>query len=427
MTIHGHTRVDNYYWLNQRENPEVLDYLKAENAYQEAMMKHTEPLQEQLFKEITGRIKQDDMSVPVKHKGYWYYSRYEEGMEYPLYCRKPVETHSMRPDDAEQILLNGYEMSKGYTFFDVGGYSISPDNSLIAYSIDTVSRRQYQIFIKEIATGKMFSEVIQNTTGNMVWANDNKTIFYSVKDESLRPCRIMRHELGTDPKDDLEVYFEDDATFVSFVSKTKSERYIVIISESTLTSEIRFIDADRPKDEFKIVNKRQHDLLYGVGHYGDYFYILTNADGAKNYKLMRTPVNATEKENLEEVLPHRDDVLIEDFDLFSEFMVVEERSKGLVNLRVMSYDGAVDYYINFEEPAYTVETSANPEFDTHLVRYIYTSMTTPASVYQYDMVEKKVELLKRQEVMGGYEPSDYVTERLYAPAKDGVLVPISLV
>lgn len=432
MTVHGHTRVDNYYWLKERENPDVIEYLKAENAYEEAMMKHTEPLQNQLFNEIVGRIKQDDMSVPVKHKGYWYYTRYEEGMEYPLYCRKAVVIPSeAKPSEeshaAEQVLLDGYEMSKGYSYFNVGGYSISPDNSLIAYSIDTVSRRQYQIFFKEIETGKMFSEVIQNTSGNMVWANDNKTIFYSVKDESLRSCRIMRHELGTDPKDDMEVYYEDDATFYAFVSKTKSERYILIILESTLTSEIRYIDADNPKDEFKIVQKRQHDLLYGVGHYGDFFYILTNADGAKNYKLMRTPVNATGKNNWEEVIAHRDDVLIEDFDLFSEFLVLEERTKGLVNLRVISWDGKNDYYINFGEPAYTVETSANPEFETQNLRYIYTSMTTPASVYQYDMKKKTSELLKRQEIVGGYDPSDYVTERLYAPAKDGVLVPISLV
>lgn len=436
MTIHGHTRVDNYYWLKERENPEVIDYLKAENAYLEAMMKHTEPLQDQLFKEITGRIKQDDMSVPVKHHGYWYYTRFEEGMEYPLYCRKPakagdnpaiISNEVVHSSADEQVLLDGYEMSKGYAFFDVGGYSISPDNRLIAYSIDTVSRRQYQIFFKEIASGKMFSEVIQNTSGNMVWANDNKTVFYSVKDESLRSCRIMRHEIGTDPKDDVEVYYEDDATFYAFVSKTKSEKYIVIILESTLTSEIRFIDADRPKDEFRVFNPRQHDLLYGVGHYGDYFYILTNADGARNYKIMRTPVGATEKANWEEVIAHREDVLIEDYDIFNDFLVIEERCQGLVNLRVMSWDGKTDYYINFGEPAYTVETSANPEFDTHQLRYIYTSMTTPATVYQYDMMEKKAELLKRQEVVGGFNPSDYVTERLMAPAKDGVMVPISLV
>ena len=421
MTIHGHTRVDNYYWLKERDNQEVIDYLKAENAYMEAMMKHTEPLQNQLFDEIVGRIRQNDMSVPVKHHGYWYYTRFEEGMEYPLYCRRLDGTED------EQVLLDGYQMSKGYTYFDVGGYSVSPNNELIAYSIDTVSRRQYQIFFKEIATGKMFTEVIGNTSGNMVWANDNKTIFYSVKDESLRSCRIMRHELGTDPKDDVEVYYEDDATYYAFVSKTKSEKYIVIILESTLTSEIRFIDADHPHDEFKVFNPRQHDLLYGVGHYGDYFYILTNADGAKNYKIMRTPIGATEKENWEEVISHRDDVLIEDYDIFKDFLVIEERWQGLVNLRVMTWDGKTDYYINFGEPAYTVETSANPEFDTHYLRYIYTSMTTPASVYQYDMECQTAELLKRQEVVGGFEPSDYVTERLMAPAKDGVMVPISLV
>ena len=436
MTMHGHTRVDNYYWLKERENPEVVDYLKAENAYQEEMMKHTEPLQNQLFDEIVGRIRQDDMSVPVKHHGYWYYTRFEEGMEYPLYCRKLVkegDNPTVIPNvveespSNEQILLDGYEMSKGYTYFDVGGYSISPNNELIAYSIDTVSRRQYQIFFKEIATGKMFHEVIQNTSGNMVWANDNKTVFYSVKDESLRSCRIMRHQLGTDPKDDVEVYYEEDATYYAFVSKTKSDRYIVIILESTLTSEIRYIDADHPEAEFKVFNRRQHDLLYGVGHYGDYFYILTNADGAKNYKIMRTPVNATEKENWEEVIAHRDDVLIEDYDIFKDFLVIEERSQGLVHLRVMSWDGKTDYYINFGEPAYTVETAANPEFDTQYLRYIYTSMTTPASVYQYDMIGQTAELLKRQEIVGGFEPSDYVTERLMAPADDGVMVPISLV
>lgn len=430
MTIHGHTRVDNYYWLNERENPEVIDYLNAENAYEKEMMKHTEPLQDQLFKEIVGRIKQEDISVPLRHKGYVYYTRYEEGMEYPIYCRKlsiSEDIDETMEKSAEEVLLDGYEMSKGYSFFDVGGYSISPDNQLIAYSIDTVSRRQYQIFVKEISTGKMYPEVIQNTTGNMVWANDNKTIFYSMKDESLRSCRIMRHEIGTDPKEDVEVYYEKDETFYAFVGKTKSDRYIVITLDSTMSSEIRFIDADRPKDEFKIFQKRQDDMLYGVGHYGDYFYVTTNADGAKNFKIMRTPVNATEKENWQEFIPYREDVLIEDFDIFSDFIVIEERKNGLVNMRVLSWDGKTDYYIDFGEPAYTVGTSANPEFDTHFLRYSYNSMTTPNSVYQYDMVNRTAKLMKRQEIVGGYEPSEYVTERLYAPAKDGVLVPISLV
>lgn len=430
MTIHGHTRVDNYYWLNERENPEVIDYLKAENAYEQEMMKHTEPLQHQLFEEIIARIKQDDVSVPVRHKGYVYYSRFEEGMEYPIYCRRRAlndDYLDLTRQGEEEILLNGYEMSRGYSFFDIGAYNVSPDNQLIAYSVDTVSRRQYQIFVKEIATGKMFPEVIQNTTGNMVWANDNRTIFYSMKDESLRSCRIMRHEVGTDPKDDVEVFYEEDATFYAYISKTKSDRYIVIVSESTLSSEVRFIDADRPRDEFKVFQKRQADMLYGIGHYGEYFYIITNADGAKNFKVMRTPVNATEKENWKEFISYRENVLVEDIDIFADFIVVEERINGLTNLRVLSWDGQTDYYIDFGEAAYTVGASANPEFDTHLLRYAYTSMTTPSSVYQYDMVSKTAKLLKQQEIVGGYNPSDYVTERLMAPAKDGVLVPVSLV
>ncbi|MBP9994227.1 MAG: S9 family peptidase [bacterium] len=430
MTIHGHTRVDNYYWLNERENPEVIDYLKAENAYEQEMMKHTEPLQHQLFEEIIARIKQDDVSVPVRHKGYVYYSRFEEGMEYPIYCRRRAlndDYLDLTRQGDEEVLLNGYEMSRGYSFFDIGAYNVSPDNQLIAYSVDTVSRRQYQIFVKEIATGKMFPEVIQNTTGNMVWANDNKTIFYSMKDESLRSCRIMRHEVGTDPKDDVEVFYEEDATFYAYISKTKSDRYIVIVSESTLSSEVRFIDADSPRDEFKVFQKRQADMLYGIGHYGEYFYIITNADGAKNFKVMRTPVNATGKENWKEFISYRENVLVEDIDIFADFIVVEERINGLTNLRVLSWDGRTDYYIDFGEAAYTVGASANPEFDTHLLRYAYTSMTTPSSVYQYDMVSKTAKLLKQQEIVGGYNPSDYVTERLMAPAKDGVLVPVSLV
>lgn len=424
ITVNGDTRIDNYYWLNQRENPKVIEYLKAENAYADEMMRPTEDLQNQLFEEIVGRIKQEDMSVPVTKNGYSYYSRYEKDMEYPIYCRKKILPDALGD---EEVLLDGYEMSRGYSFFDVGGYSISPDNKLIAYSIDTVSRRQYHIFIKEIESGRMFDEDIQNTTGNMVWANDNRTIFYSVKDDSLRSCKIMRHELGTDPVDDVEVFYESDTTFNVFVSKTKSEKYILIISDSTLSSECRFLDADNPRGSFKVFQKRLPDMLYGIGHYGDYFYIQTNAGGAINYKIMRTPVNATEMENWEEVLPCRNDVLIEDFDLFSDYLVIEERSKGLVNLRVMSWNGDEDYYIDFGEPAYTVYVSSNPEFNTRFLRYSYNSMTTPHSVYQYDMKEKKTELLKRQEIVGGYEPSDYVTERLFAPSDDGQMIPVSIV
>ena len=422
LHAHGEIRVDNYYWLNERENPEVIEYLQQENLYQETMMKDTEELQKQIYDEIVGRIKQDDVSYPIKRNGYYYYSRYEEGQEYPVYCRRKDNM-----ENPEEILLDGNKMAEGHHYFDLGAYSISPDNRLIAYSVDTVSRRQYHIFIKEIETGKMFSEDIENTTGNMVWANDNSTLFYTKKDDTLRSCMVMRHKLNEEVKNDELVYFEEDTAFSCYVSKTKSRRYIMIISDSTMSSEVRFVDADKPYDEFKIFQKREHDHLYGIGHYGEHFYILTNVDGAKNFKIMKTPLDMTEKENWVELLAHREDVLIEDFDLFSDYLVIEERKEGLVKIRVMTWDGATDYYIDFGEPTYTAYSSANPDFDSHLLRYGYNSMTTPASLYEYDMVKRESVLLKRQEIIGGYEPSDYVTERHYAPSHDGVMVPVSLV
>lgn len=428
LMTHGDLRIDNYYWLNERENPDVIDYLEQENLYQETMMKDTEPLQKLLYDEIVARIKQDDVSYPIKRNGYYYYSRYEEGKEYPVYCRRKDNM-----DMPEQILLDGNEMAKGHAFFDIGAYSISPDNRLMAYSVDTVSRRQYDIYVKFIGESDeqtadlTFPEVVKNTTGNMVWANDNATLFYSTKDESLRSCKIMRHKLNDNPDNDELVYFEDDTTFSCFVGKSKSRRYIMIVSESTLSSEIRFIDADRPYDEFKIFQKRQDDLLYGIGHYGNDFYILTNADGAKNFKIMKTPVDKTEKANWVELLAVRDNVLIEDFDLFSDFLVIEERCEGLVKIRVRSWDGNTDYYIDFGEPTYTAYSAGNPDFDSHLLRYGYNSMTTPSSLYEFDMIKRESVLLKRQEIVGGYEPSDYVTERHLAPSHDGVMVPISLV
>ncbi len=425
LIAHGDIRIDNYYWLNERDNQDVIDYLEEENRYQEEMMKDTEPLQQQIYNEIVGRIKQDDVSYPLKKNGYYYYSRYEEGKEYPIYCRRKDNM-----DNPEQILLDGNKMAEGYHYFDIGAYSVSPDNKLLAYSVDTVSRRQYDICFKGIEGEKgngLESEIIRNTTGNMVWANDNETIFYSSKDETLRSCKIMRHKLGDDPDNDKLVYFEDDTAFSCFVGKSKSRRFIMIVSESTLSSEVRFLDADNPDGEFKVFQKRQQDLLYGVGHYEDCFYILTNADGAKNFKIMKTPVAATEKENWTELMPHRDDVLIEDFDLFSEFLVIEERKEGLVKIRVLTWDMQTDYYIDFGEPTYTAYSAGNPDFDSHLLRYGYNSMTTPASLYEFDMKERQSVLLKRQEIVGGYEPADYVTERHLAPSHDGVMVPISLV
>lgn len=422
MTMHGHTRVDNYYWLNERENLEVLAYLEAENQYVDSCLKHTEPLQEQLFKEITGRIKQDDNSVPVKIRDYYHYTRFEEGKEYPIICRKK---HSL--EAPEEILLNGNQLAEGHAFFQIGEISLSEDDRLLAYSVDTVSRRIYTVYVKDLATGELVGEPIPNTSGNIVWASDNATLFYGVKDETLRPCKIMRHRLGTPVADDVQVYEETDETFVCYISKTKSRKYLIITSDSTLSSECRILESNQPEGEFRVFQERQPDMLYGIDHYKEHFYIQTNADGAKNYKIMRTPVGQTEMAHWTEVVAHREHVMIEGFTIFDKFFVIEEREGGLVKIRVKSWDGRNNHYLDFGEPAYTAGVGANPDFDAVTLRYAYNSMTTPSSVYEYDMEKRTKTLLKQQEVVGGYNPGDYVTERLMAPSHDGVLVPISIV
>ncbi len=422
MTMHGHSRVDNYYWLNERENPEVKAYLDAENQYAEACLKHTEPLQEQLFKEITGRIKQDDNSVPIKIRDYYYYTRYEEGGEYPIYCRKK---HSL--EAPEEILLDGNVLAEGYAFFEIGEVSLSENDRLLAYSVDTVSRRIYTVYIKDMETGMLIGKPITGTSGNVVWASDNKTLFYGVKDETLRPFKIMRHQIDTNSNDDVEVYCENDEAFICYISKTKSRKYLIINSDSTLSSECRILESDQPEKEFRVFQERQSDMLYVIDHYREHFYIQTNAEGARNFKIMRTPVRHTGKSNWEEIVPHRDRVMIEGFTIFDKFFVIEEREEGLVKIRVKLWNGDIDYYIGFEEPAYTVAVGANPDFDAVTFRYSYNSMTTPPSVYEYDMEKCTRILLKRQEIVGGYNPEEYVTERLMASSHDGVLVPISLV
>lgn len=422
MTMHGHTRIDNYYWLKERENPEVLAYLDAENQYAEACLKHTKPLQEQLFNEMTGRIKQDDNSVPIKIRDYYNYTRYEEGKEYPLFCRKK---HSL--EATEEILLDCNALAEGHAFFDIGEVSLSEDDRLLAYSVDTVSRRIYTAYLKNLDTGELVGESIPGTSGNLVWAGDNVTLFYGVKDETLRPCKIMRHRLGTPVADDVEVYCESDETFVCYVSKTKSKKYLIINSESTLSSECRILENDHPEGVFRVFQERQQDMLYGIDHYGEHFYIQTNADGAKNYKIMRTPIRQTEKPNWEEVVPHRVQVMIEGVTIFDKFFVIEEREGGLVKIHVKSWDGSTDYYLDFGEPTYTAGVGANPNFEAVTLRYSYNSMTTPSSVFEFDMEKRTKTLLKQQEIVGGYNPEAYVTERLMAPSHKGVLVPISIV
>jgi len=422
LTLHGDTRIDDYYWLKERDNPEVIDYLEAENEYLKTVLKHTEPLKEKLYDEIIGRIKQTDMSVPYKEQGYYYYTRYEEAKEYPIYCRKKGSLEA-----EEEILLNVNEMAEGYKFFHVAGFTVSYDNNLIAYGVDTVSRRKYTIYFKNLKTGEILKDQIPITSGSAAWANDNKTVFYAARDEeTLRPYKIMKHVLGTDVSTDKEIFNEPDVTFNTYVYQSKSKKFIFIVSYHTLYSEYRFLAADNPEGEFKIFQPREKDLLYGIDHYQDKFYIRTNLE-AKNFRLMETPIDKTTKENWKEVIPHRKDVLLEQFEVFKDFLVVNERKNGLTNLRIIKWDDQSDHYLDFGEEAYVAYIAHNPEFDTDLLRFGYMSLTTPNSVFDYNMKTKEKELLKQQEVVGDFDPKNYKTERLYATAKDGIKIPISLV
>jgi len=421
LTIHGDTRIDNYYWLKQRDDPKVIEYLKAENAYKEAVMKHTEELQDKLYNEIVGRIKKTDMSVPYLDNGYYYYSRYEEGDDYPIYARKKGSL-----DAQEEIMLDVQEMSKGHSFYSVVGLSVSPNNKYLSYGVDTVSRRKYTIHIKDLATGKILEDKILNTTGRAVWANDNTTLFYTTKDDTLRAYKIFRHVLGTDPAQDAEVYHEKDPTFSTAVYKTKSDQYLIIASYQTLSSEMRYLDANNPTGDFQIFQERERDHEYSISHYKDKFYIVTNWN-AQNFRLMETEVNKTEKSNWKEVIPHRRDVLLNGMDAFEDYLVLSERKDGLRQIRVMTQSGDRDFYIDFKEEAYTAYPTNNPELDTEILRFSYSSLTTPRTVYDYNMRTGDRKLLKRQEVLGDFDPDDYHSERLSASARDGTKVPISLV
>lgn len=421
LTTHGHTRIDNYYWMNERENPEVIAHLEAENAYKEEVMAHTEALQEELYSEIKSKIKQEDESVPYKKNGYFYYTRKVPETEYYLVGRKKGDLAA-----EEQIMLDVNKMAVGHEYFALGGSSVSPSNKILAYGVDTVSRRKYTVHFKNLETGELLADEIPLTTGGVTWANDNRTVFYVLKDEvTLRSEKIMKHTLGTPVEDDVVVFYEDDETFNTFVFKPKSEKFLIIGSESTLTSEYRFLDANNPDGEFKIIQPRTRGLEYSVDHFGGYFYIRTNRD-ALNFKLVKTPISATGVENWEEVIPHRDDIYLSDFDIFKDYLVVSERKEGITALRVMPWSGQ-EYYIDFEEEVYTVAPNVNLEFDTNIFRFTYTSLTTPNSVYDYNMKTRERELLKQDEVLGGFDKNNYVTKRVYATAMDGTKIPITLV
>ncbi len=424
LSIHGDTRLDTYYWLNDREDPEVIQYLEDENSYTRAVLKSTEKMQKQLFEEMKGRIKEDDSSVPYFLNDYWYIRRYEKGKDYPIFTRKHKTL-----DAAEEILLDVNELAKDLSYCQVSGLSVSPDNTKLTYGIDTLSRRIYTIKVKDLISGETHKDEIHGVSSYAAWAADSETFFYTLKDkETLRTDKIFRHKIGDTQADDAMVFEEKDETFYAFVYPSKSREYIMIGSTSTLTSEYRYLPSDKPTGKFKTIQKRQRGLEYNVAHFEDMFYISTNADNSTNFKLVKVPVASPNKKNWTDVLPHRDDVLLEGVELFRDFMVVSERIDGLLQLRVVKWDGSEDYYMDFESETYSASLGTNVDFDAQTFRYNFTSLTTPSSVIDFNTVTKTKEVKKEQEVLGGtFDKSNYVAERLWATAGDGTKIPISLV
>ncbi|HEY1194657.1 S9 family peptidase [Flavobacterium sp.] len=421
---HKETRIDNYFWLNDRENSEVIDYLNQENAYYESMTSHTQNLKDNLFEEMKGRIKEDDSSVPYFYNGYFYITRFETGQDYPIFARKKGSLSA-----EEEILFNCNEMAKGHAYFKLGGLSISPDNKFASFGVDIVGRRIYTIQIKNLETGEILADKIENVTGASVWANDNNTIFYVRQDQvTLRADKVFRHKLNTVSEKDVLVYDETDDTFNVSISKEKSRKYIVIGSGSTLTTEYRILNSNDPDGEFAVFQPRVRGLEYSISHYEDSFYVLTNKDKATNFKLMKTPENKTGKKNWVDLIPHREDVLLEDIEIFKNYLVVEERSNGLNHIRIMPWGDEPDYYLPFGSETYNAYTTTNVDFDTDILRYSYQSLATPSSVIDFNMKTKTKEILKEQQVLGGkFDKNNYIEERIWATARDGVKVPISMV
>ncbi len=422
-SIHNDIRMDEYYWLKDKDNPEVIDYLERENDYYEKATSHTVEFQNELFEEMKARIKEDDSSVPYFYNGYWYVSRYEKGKEYPIYTRKRETL-----DTEEEILFDCNELSKGHEYFRLVGISISPDNTKAAFAIDTVSRRQYTLKVKDLVTGKLLDTSIENTTGGSVWAKDNETLFYTQKDPiTLRSEAIYRHNIYAPNNEKNLVYEEEDDTFSVYVMDSKSEDYIFISSYSTLTTEFQYIKSDEPLGDFKYFQKRIRGLEYSISHFEDNFYVFTNADDAENYKIMKTPVNQTERSNWVDFVDHRPQVLLEDLEIFKEYFAITERENGLTKIRIQSWDGLKDFYLPIEGETYSLYASTNVDFNTTKLRYVFNSMTSPSSVREFDMANEEHNILKEQEVLGDFDKNNYTSDRLWATAEDGVKIPISIV
>jgi len=434
MEAHGDVRTDNYYWMRltdeqksakkyDNQTQSVVDYIDEETKYLENSLKHTKPLQKTLYDEMVGRIKKDDESVPYFENEYFYYSRYEEGLEYPIYCRK---YKSLEND--EEIILNVNILAEGYDYFSIGGMSISPDNKWLSYGVDTLSRRYYKIYFKNLVSGDVLDQTIPNTTGGAAWANDNKTVFYTSKNKvTLLGEKIFRHKIKTDYKKDVLMYFEKDETYYNGVYRSKSGQYIIIYNSSTLVSDYHILDANDPDGQFVNFSPRGKKHEYDIQHYEDYFYIISNKE-APNNRLMRTKVNATDISNWEEVIAHRKDVHLLGLEIFKNHLVFSERRDGLRAIRIMNMISGNDSYIDFEESTYSAYISINEEYDSNILRYSYSSMLTPSSVYDYNMDTQEKKLLKQSEVIGkGYDQSLYDAETIYASARDGEKIPVYLV
>ncbi len=423
LSEHGTKRIDNYFWLrdDSRKNQEVIDYLNAENQYLDTVLAHTKTFQQSLFAEMKGRIKEKDESVPYFSNGYWYYSRFDEGKEYPIYCRKKDKL-----ENTEEILHDANVAAEGKKYYNAMGLSVSDDNQTLAYGEDVVSRRLYTLKFKNLKTNELYPEQITNI-GSLAWAADNKTVFYTKKDTvTLLDTWVYRHVLGTDPKTDVLVYEEKDNTFYMGVGRLKSKKYISIYLGSTLTSEVLLLPAATPTGKFTPFLPRERGHEYGVEHIGNKFLIKTNWE-AQNFRLMEVEEGKTiDKKNWKEVIPHRTDVYLDDFEVFTEHLAVAERKEGLLQIRIIKADQS-EHFLDFGEPAYDAYISTNPEQKTAKIRYNYTSMTTPNSTFEYDMNTKEKKLLKEQAVLGNFDKNNYQTERLWANATDGTKVPISVV
>ena len=421
LVTHGDKRIDNYYWLRQQDNSEVTAYLNAENSYTDEQMQHTEELQQSLYDEILSRINETDLSVPYRLKDYYYYSRTEEGQAYGIFCRKYQSL-----DAAEEILLDQNKLAADEEFFSLGAASVSPNQQILAYSTDTTGAEQYTLKFLDLASQKLHSETIANTYYSLAWGNDDRTVFYTKVDSANRPYQLWRHNLGSSPSDDILVYQEDNEAFYLSVGKTRSRDYILLDLSSKVTSEVHYLDANNPSEEFKLFQPRQTGIEYSIEHHSNRFYIVTNEE-AINFKLMSTSVDATDKSNWKTVIPHREDVMLEGIDAFADYLIIYEREAGLPTARIQTLATGEITQLTFPEPSYSFYGGNNPEFNTIEFRFSYSSMTTPSSVFDYDLKTGERELKKETEVLGGYDRTQYQSERLMATANDGTKIPISLV